>query len=181
MTGASITAGPPAAPRWVWMTLFGSLAVNLVIAGVVLGHRMRPPPQHGPGLGGRMHHGGPAAFVRDLSPERRDELRGIFERHRGEHRALWQALRDRHADVKKALETEPFDKTAYVATMTRFIEAEAAARTAVQPTFAEIAAALTLAERRDFVINQRHIRQQLLGPGKGPGKQPDKGPGDESK
>ncbi len=67
MSGLSVTATSPAAPRWVWLTLFASLAVNLVIAGVVLGNGMRPPPPHaGSGFGGRMAGNPQAPFLRQL-------------------------------------------------------------------------------------------------------------------
>ena len=62
------------------------------------------------------------------------------------------------------MEAEPFDRQAYVAAMTGLIEAESVARTAAQPTFAEVAARLSQQERRDFLATHRQLRQQLMGP-----------------
>jgi uncharacterized membrane protein len=95
---------------------------------------------------------------------KRAQIRAIFETHRGQNRALWQAVRERRADVTKVLEAEPFDKAAYVAAMTRLIDAEAKARGAAQPTFAEVAETLSPKERQDFLTAHRQLRQQVLGP-----------------
>ena len=64
----------------------------------------------------------------------------------------------------KLLESEAFDQAAYVAAMTRLIDAEGKARIASQPTFAAVAAVLSPKERQDFLATHRQIRHQLLGP-----------------
>ena len=151
-------------PHWVWLVLLGSLAVNLVIAGSWLGHRLRP--QHGlpPGIANRLAHEASAPLLRDLSAEKRMQIRAIFETSRGSNRAVWQAVRERRAEVTHVLEANPFDKAAYVAAMTRLIEAEAKARVSSQGTFGDVAATLSVRERQDFLANHRLLRQQIVGP-----------------
>lgn len=150
--------------RWVWPVLIGSLALNVAIAGLMLGHRLRHERMPPPGIAARLAQEASIPLMRDLSPEKRAQVRRIFETHRGQNRALWQAVRERRTEVTRVLESEPFDKVAYVASMTRLIEAEAKARSAAQPTFAEVAAALSAKERQDFLATHRQLRQQLLGP-----------------
>ena len=150
--------------RWVWPVLMGSLALNLVVAGLMLGHRLRPAHPLPPGMAARLAQDASAPLVRDLSPEKRAQVRAIFETHRGQNRVLWQAVRERRAEVTKVLEAELFDQPGYVSAMTRLIETEAKARSAAQPTFAEVAAVLSAKERQDFLNAHRQLRQQLLGP-----------------
>jgi uncharacterized membrane protein len=171
MTG-SIAQGATAqrsVPIWMWAVLVGSLAANMIVAGAFLGQRWRPTHGLPPGLAARLARGASTPLINDLTPEKRTEIRGIFERHRGENRALWATVRERRAEVTKALEAEPFDKSAYVSAMSRFIEAEAVARSSAQPTFADVAAVLSAKERKDFVSTHRQLRQQLVAPGRGPG------------
>ena len=158
-----------AIPRWVWPVLVGSLALNMIAAGSMLGQRLRGSHALPPGIAARLAQGASAPVLQELSPERRAEIRAIFERHRGEHRALWNTVRERRMEVTKALEAEPFDKAGYVAAMAKFIEAEATARSAAQPTFADVAAVMTAKERRDFLTTHRQLRQQLMAPARGPG------------
>ena len=158
--------------RWLWPVLMGSLALNLVVAGSMLGHRLRPAHHLPPGIAARLAQDAAAPLVRGLSPEKRAQMRAIFETHRGRNRAMWQAVRDHRSEVTKALDADPFDKAAYVTAMTGLIDAEAKARTAAQPTFAEVAATLSAKERQDFLLAHRQLRQQLLGPGReGPGRE----------
>ena len=153
------------AQRWVWPALFGSLALNLLVAGTMLGQRLRHHPlSPPPGIAAQLARqplpaGSP---LRDLTPDKRDQLRAILEANRGQNRNLWVAVRERREDLAKVLAAEPFDQAAYVASATRLIEAEARARTAAQPTFAQIAAVLSARERQDFLATQRQLRQELL-------------------
>lgn len=163
MTETITRRGPWAdVPRWLWGLTIGSLALNLIIAGTMLGQRLRPAHSLPPGMGNRLAQGASTPLIHELTPEKRTELRRIFETYRGQNRPLWQAVRERRAEVTKALEAEAFDKGAYVSAMARLIEAEAKARTAAQPTFAEVAAALSARERHDFLTNHRQLRQQLM-------------------
>lgn len=161
-------------PRWLWPVLIGSIGLNLVAAGSVLGHRLRPPP-HGPAM--RMAQPAEFPVLRDLSPERRAQMRTIFEASRGQNRALFTAVRERRTEVSAALAAEPFDQVAYVAAAKRLIEAESQARIATQPTFAQIAGLLSAAERQDFLNIQRRLRQHIMGPGRDGGPARDAAPG----
>ena len=111
----------------------------------------------------RLAHDASATLVQGLSEAKRAEVRAIFEANRGQNRALWNTVRERRAEVTRLLEAEAFEQPAYVAAMTRLIEAEAKARTAAQGTFAAVAAVLTPKERRDFLTTHRQLRQQMIG------------------
>ena len=156
------------AQRWVWPALVGSLALNLVVAGSLLGQRLRHRVGPPPGIAAQLAKG-PAtdagSWIRDLTPEKRDRLRAILESRRGQNRPLWQSVRERREEVGRVLAAEPFDQAAYVAAAARLIEAEGRARAAAQPVFGEMAAQLTAAERHDFLTTQRQLRQELLRPG----------------
>ena len=162
-----LTTGRPAwteLSRWLWPVLMVSLALNLAIAGQMLGKGLRATPAANPNLSTRVTHDASASLARELSPQKRAEVRAVFEAAQGKNRALWVTVRERRAEVVKQLEAEPFDRQAYVAAMTGLIEAESVARTAAQPTFAEVAARLSQQERHDFLATHRQLRQQLMGP-----------------
>lgn len=101
------------APRWMKITLVVSLALNLLVAGMVGGavlrHGMRPGDHHPPG---RAHLG--RAYVQALD--------------RADRRALWREMHANrpapaaHADpdaVLRALRASPFDPAALRSVMER--------------------------------------------------------------
>ena len=152
-------------PRLLGAVLIGSMALNLMFVGSMMGQKLRPAPALlPPGIAARLAQDATAPIVKELSEEKRARMRAIFEASRGRNRTLWQAVRERRNEVSKLLEAEPFDQAAYVSGMTGLIEAEAKARTAAQPTFAEVAAVLSPKERRDFLATHRQLRQQLIAP-----------------
>ncbi len=155
--------------RWIWPLLIGSLALNLLVVGSMMGQRLRPAPANlpgnlPPGIAARLAQDAAAPLLKDLSEAKKAQIRTIFEAHRGQNRALWQAVRERRTEVTKALDAQPFDQAIYAAAMSRLIEAEAKARISAQPTFAEVAAVLSPKERQDFLATHRQLRQQLLAP-----------------
>jgi uncharacterized membrane protein len=154
----------PGNTRWLWPLLLGSLALNLLAFGSMLGQKLRPQTTGlPPGIAARLAQDATAPLVKELSEAKKAQVRVIFEARRGQNRALWQTVRERRAEVAKVLEAETFDQAAYVAAMTRLIETEAKARITAQPTFAEVAAVLSPKERQDFLTTHRQLRQQLVG------------------
>lgn len=150
--------------RWIWPLLIGSLALNFVVVGAIMGQQLRPAPANlPPGIAARLAQDAAAPLLKDLSEAKKAQIRTIFEARRGQNRALWQAVRERRTEVGKALEAEPFNPPTYAAAMSRLIEAEAKARISAQPTFAEVAAVLSPKERQDFLASHRQLRQQLIG------------------
>lgn len=110
----------PRSPKWVKVVLVISLAMNLAVAGLVLGTFAR-----GDGLRDRVEHSialrslGLGPFSRALSPEDRDELRGRVTRDgvelREERRAVGRELRR----IEQALRADPFDRAGVEAALAR--------------------------------------------------------------
>lgn len=168
MTGTIARLSWLGSTRWIWPVLIGSLALNVLVAGTLIGQKLRPAPANlpgnlPPGIAARLAQDATAPLLKELSEAKRAQIRAIFEAHRGQNRALWQAVRERRAEVTKVLEADPFNQATYAAAMSRLIETEAKARSAAQPTFAEVAAVLSPKERQDFLATHRQLRQQLIG------------------
>jgi uncharacterized membrane protein len=162
---STAAAGATRLPRWLLPVLVASLAANLIVAGAVLGQRWRS--------GGEVasaYRGGPDSeaeagqrTLRRVSPERRQEMRRIFESHRGSFRGQWQEVKRAREQVQATLSAEPFDRQAYVSSMQRYLDIEVQARKSVQPMYADIAATLSPEERRDFLRGHRHLRRVIVG------------------
>ena len=112
-----VTPAPAASPRWMRVLLVVSLALNLLIAGAVVGLALRGGP---PSDGGRDVGFGP--FAAALSPEDRSALRRDFI---ARTLADGTSRRDRREDMRAllgALRAEPFDANALQDAMTRLSE-----------------------------------------------------------
>ena len=164
----------------MWPLLLASLAINLVIAGAVIGQRWRghQGPRFGGGEAAQAHR-----FARQLPPERRAAIQKIFESHRGEFREYRQEIRRKRDDVDRVLQAEPFDQKAYIAAINQALDVSQKMRLAVQPMFAEVAALMTPAERREFVKFQGQLHRVFVpsngerGAGRGRMGDDDRGPG----
>lgn len=118
---------PPAlsrAPLWMRLALALSLAVNLGVAGVLIGAALRPPPPErvaamarSAGLGAW----GPAFEREDRAALRRADQRAR-RTERPADRGADRAERARHAqDLAKALRADPFDPAAVRQINTRIL------------------------------------------------------------
>jgi uncharacterized membrane protein len=164
------SSGPrPGLPRWLLIPLVVSLGLNLLVTGLAIGHRWHMR-SIGPDLAGDVEHA--RSFVGRLPAEQRAKIRQIFLQHRGELRGRWQEVRQNREEVIKALAAEPFDRAAYVAAMSRFLETETRVRVAAQPVFAEVASTLTAEQRREFLRYHRVLRRALGPDGKVPPEKP---------
>lgn len=151
MTLAATASARTAAPRWMMLALFASLALNLIVVGATAGFVWRhhavlqaaDAPQHlSPSL---------LSYASTLSPERHNELSVRTEEQRQTVRPLRRQLREAREDVVNALTSEPFDKERYDAAQSRLLIADQKARGAVHQLYAAIAANMTAEERRGFV------------------------------
>ncbi len=145
-------------PKWNWTKtlLVVSLALNLLVAGVVVGaafgHRKddRPDPFFG---------GGMRPYVASLPESQREHVRDRLLHNREAAREARQELRRSAQGVRDAMTTEPFDPDA-------LNEAFAAQRSVYDAIAAsghhalvEILAGMTDAEREQFVAKLRSFRR----------------------
>jgi uncharacterized membrane protein len=138
------------APRWVWAALFTSLAVNLVVVGLVVGAvwRFREPPWPGvPSLLG---------YTTTLSSERRTQLWAETATERAQLRPLRRAVRAARDASVKVLAAEPYDHQLFLAAQQHQAEAETQARRAMQELYLKIADVLTPEERQGFARWREH-------------------------
>ena len=98
------------APMWMRVALVGSLAVNLLIAGVVIGAVVTRGKEDGPADRMRAARGlAPPPFVLALEPETRREMIGAFRAASEPWRDDRRALRRELMQVLDAIRAEPFD------------------------------------------------------------------------
>ncbi|KAB2910666.1 MAG: periplasmic heavy metal sensor [Hyphomicrobiaceae bacterium] len=146
---------PRRAPRWMLVLLTVSLALNFIIVGLVAGAvwRFRSPPPWASGVTPNL-----LGYASTLSSERRKELWRGTEEERTRLRPFRREVRAAREDTMRALAEEPFDKQRFLAAQARQADAENRARAAVQDLYAEIAARLTVEERRAFRRWRDHRR-----------------------
>ena len=141
------------APRWLLAALFASLALNLVVVGLVAGAvwRFRPPAwvPITPSLVG---------YASALPPERRKQLWDQTAEERAELRPLRREVRTARDETVQVLAAEPFDRQRFLAAQARQADAEQRARHAMQALYLKIADALTPEERHAFPRWREHRR-----------------------
>lgn len=148
MTDTPSTATPAARwPRWKRILLVASLALNLLVIGIVataaVRHGFAPPAQWA-------EQATIVSFARGLPEERR---RLIWDATRADRQALrpFRAeLRRARAEVRAELTAPSFDEARYKAAHERLLDAEVRARRAAHSLFETVARLLTPAERRAF-------------------------------
>lgn len=142
------------APRWMWIVLVLSVAINLVIAGMAVATMLHV----------RKGHGGPmsrfARYVETLPQERRTDLRKMLDAHRGRIRPLRRTLRTARRNARDAFTAEPFARDEMAKASTEVTKARIALTKARQDLFPKVAELLTVAERRQFLRRHRHRRHR---------------------
>lgn len=161
------------APRWMWIALIASLAVNVAVIGVFAGAGLSMR-YGGAGIGGGP---GPALmrFADTLPAERRQVIRAQMQGQRGVITPLRREVRQARGEVIRALQAEPFDKAAFLAAERRVLAADTRLREAGAQALAEIAAVMTAEERRNFT-SLRHMRRHGRGGADDDGDAAPKGP-----
>ncbi|MEZ5907573.1 MAG: periplasmic heavy metal sensor [Hyphomicrobiaceae bacterium] len=144
-------SGRAGASRLFWVVLIASLAINLLIAGALIGRTLA---SHHGGWFGHSFGGSQRAFVRRLPEERRKAIRDIIARDAPKLAPVWRKLRQERREVARRLRADSFDRLAFLPALERLHTAEADARAAARPMLAEIAAVLSPEERRMFLRNQ---------------------------
>lgn len=115
----SVQEKPPRRRRWIGVLLLVSLALNLLVAGFFIAHKLRPEKYRritGPGYTQLI----PRKFFFDISSDRRAELVKAMRAHRKLFRGHRRELRETARRVADALEAEPFDQAALDAALQGF-------------------------------------------------------------
>ena len=136
------------APRWVWITMIASLALNLLIIGGAIGAAWHFRYTHALRGSGPAHFG---KYIMTLPAERRDQIDQILQ---AERRLLGPLRREAHRArraVRRAFVSETFDAARFRELNQRAIESRTKVLRARQELFPKIAEKLTLEERRKFV------------------------------
>lgn len=142
-------------PRWLWIILIISLALNLLIMGAVGGAWVRYGKWAGPFGSWKGHH-----LMRGLPEVRREQVSAILEKHRQILRPMRKEVHSAWLDVAGALKERNVDEQKLRNAMAQAQSAEAAARQRLVPMILEVAEVLTLEERRKFVERFQHRRNR---------------------
>lgn len=165
------------APRWMLWLLFASLALNLLIIGLVAGSAWR------------FRHGGPPhgwappnliGYSMSLERGRNKAMRDVTSPMRHALKPLRREIHAARNEVTAAISAEPFDQARFDAAQARLVDLENQARQQTLALYAEIAKTLTPEERRAYKGWREHRRppgpgffDDVEGPGPGPaGKGP---------
>lgn len=153
---------PGRAPRWLLWLLFVSLALNLLIIGLVAGSAWRfrhgGPPHHS--------HWAPPNLIgysMTLERSRHKALREVTSPMRHALKPLRREIHAARNEVTAAITAEPFNQTRFDAAQARLVELENRARQQTLALYAEIAKSLTPEERRAYQAWREHRRPR--GPG----------------
>jgi uncharacterized membrane protein len=136
----------PRWPRWKGLLLVASLAINLVIFGLVAAIGIK----HGWGPPSSAQQATLLRFARALPSERRDEILTAIRPQIRSVRPYWRELRKARTEVREALVAEPFDLARYRKAHDRLLDAEMKVRKAIHPLYDDLATRLTPQERREF-------------------------------
>jgi uncharacterized membrane protein len=121
-----------------------SLALNLVVAGIVIAHRSDPPPPP-------FNLGSPGVIeqmFRDLSPEGRAVMLESMRDGRKELRDSFKALREMKREIKHIIEADTVDQVALTAALDRLAALTTAVQTRLQQAFIEGVVKLSIEDRK---------------------------------
>lgn len=157
MTEPLTQDAPARTALWVKLMLGLSLALNLAIAGFVLGAVIRHggPGHHGRDVPGMRAFGAPymLALPRD---DRRAVLAGM-KQHAGRDIPDRAARRAMFAEVVDALRGVPFDPATLRAAVARQSATAVAAQAAAQEAWLEVVSAMSDAERRAYAAEVEEV------------------------
>ena len=134
--------------RWVKVAFVVSLALNLVVVGLVVGVFLRMP--HGAGPYGKVSMG-LGTHISAFSPEQRDKFDGLVAAEIGSQRAFFKRLRQERRQVTRLVLAEPFDADAVRESLknTRGVAVDGAE--AVQEAFVSVLADMSAEEFSAYV------------------------------
>jgi len=152
-------------PRWIWVILIASLAINLFVVGVVA--RAFWPARYASANQGGGLFGNLMAYTRALPDDRRAAVRQGIDREPqfAALRPLREELRAARQEAARAFKAEPFDREVFLAAEAQVQAAEVKLRQAVVRMAVDIAARMNAQERAGF-LKWREMHR----PGRGPGQ-----------
>jgi uncharacterized membrane protein len=155
----SDTAPVPAAtklraPRWMWVVLISSLAVNLLGIGVIAGTFWQV--RHARATSGGQLAGSLADFADTLPAERRAEIRDAIRAAQNAMAPLREQARQARREALAVFSSEPFDKEKFAAAHARVRAAALEVRQIYLRLLTDIGAKLNAAERQQFVKWREH-------------------------
>jgi uncharacterized membrane protein len=155
-------AGTAAPPKRGWMKylLIASLALNLLIIGVVAGRMMAWRHGYGPRDMGEF---GLMRFSHTLSSEQRDTVHDMIKDGRVRAKPLRENVREARKAFVDAIASETFDKATVDAAAQRLSEAEKALRAARLDIFSATASKLTPDERKAYRAWVAEYRKRWIG------------------
>ncbi|MEL6373472.1 MAG: periplasmic heavy metal sensor [Pseudomonadota bacterium] len=160
-------AAPRAAPRWLWITLVTSVALNLLVIGIVAGFLWRGGMHRGPMMrGGGLEHT-LQRFLRTLPDARRAAIEAKLDGGGFGIRDVRRAVRAARREAREAFRATSFDRGAYLAAQRARAQAAQVASERLHQRLADIATLMTAQERRRFLRMLRRGRR-----GRGPGLRP---------
>lgn len=142
------STSPTGLGRWLGLALVASVCLNLLIAGALASSywSMRGGDGH---RGERGAGGGQfSQIAQSLPPERRGAIRAALAAARPVIAPLRQQAREAREDVNRLLTAETFDREKLAAAHLLEIAAEAEVRRAVSRVLMDVAATMTVEERR---------------------------------
>ncbi len=158
-TGTNNNTGGRYRPRWLWIGLVVSIALNLLVIGTVAGAFWKLNKKNSSLRGG--FNRSIVLFVRQLPEARQAEIRPLIRNVRKKIRPLRRSLRRQRREHTDLLTQEPFDKARFQASIERLLASETKVRRAVRLPLVELLAKLTPAERRKLIAMHRKRIKEL--------------------
>lgn len=135
------------APRWMKWLLVASLALNLLIIGIVAGAALRFDRG---GRGGKLTER-IERFARQLPPERRDRVLNIVESRMPEIRSLFDEAKDARRQLTSLVASDEFEPAAFAKQSEATEQAYGRLRNRLTGVLGELSAQLNAEERRELL------------------------------
>jgi len=146
--------------KWSSVVLVGSLTINLLLVGYLVGQHSRPALRDDPA---RVF----PRWIKTLPQERQKTLRPMLRQHLRELRGPVRGLHQEHTAVHQAITAEPFNAEELAARLSDVRQKNDQLEIKAHQTFVDFVKRLTPAERQAFGADLRKPRPSR-GLGRGP-------------
>ena len=137
------------APRWMWISLFLSLALNLMVIGIVCGTIWavkRGGYWDAPTMIERNYR-----FMRFLPPDKRGQIRDVFKSHKPTREPYWGEVRKARVRVSRMIAEGSHPPAELERAIDELFEKEVRARQAARPMISDMLARLSPTEKLHFL------------------------------